>query len=457
MPRTTVGPFHLDRDVCTVLFCPRLRYGKNQFYGVCFSNAQGQALNILFIHQNYPGQFREHVPILAAGSECKVAFLTQRNDLGQAKDHFIGVYKSAHKPKANAWKYSTWFETVTGNAVGAAKACKILRDKGYVPDLVTGHANWGELLFVKDVWPNAALVGLFEYFFLAKGGLVGFDPEITENVDAAQILNVKNASTYLTYEKCDAGVSPTQWQLETHPPLIRPKLTAQHDGIRTDKLVPDHEGDYTVEHEGIRFARGEEIVTYIARNLEPARGFHLMMRSLPRLQALRPHARIAIIGGDQVSYGSSAPKGDTFRKMYTREMGDSVDWSRVHFLGKIPYGKLMQLISLAKCHVYLTVPFVLSWSMMEAMALEKTIVASDVAPVREVMEDGKTGFLVNFFKPLELAERIADVLAHKDNYREVGRRARQKIVSEYDFHTVRFPAWKRHCNQFLPVNKKFRV
>lgn len=412
-------------------------------------------MNILFIHQNYPGQYREYIPQLAATGDHKIAFLTQRTAVPQVKDHFIGVYKAMHKPKPETWRFARWFETTIGNAGGAARACKVLRDKGFIPDLVTGHANWGELIFVKDVWPDTKLIGLFEYYFLAKGGLVNFDPEVKSSLDSAQLLFVNNAPNYLSMEKCDAGVSPTKWQRDTHPLSLRGKITVLHDGIRTDKLKPDHDSDLKVTCGETTFVRGEEIITYIARNLEPSRGIHTMLRSLPRLQALRPKARLAVIGGDGVSYGSQPPKGQTFRGMLMAELGDSVDWSRVHFLGQLPYGTLMNLIRLARCHVYLTVPFVLSWSLMEAMALEKTVVATDVAPVREVVDDGKTGFLFDYFKPVDLAERVADVLAHKDNYRNIGIDARRRMVEEYDFLTLRFPAWKQFCNQFVPRAKQF--
>lgn len=414
-------------------------------------------MNILFIHQNYPGQFREYIPNLAATGQHKIAFLTQRTAVPKVTDHFIGVYKPMHKPKPEVWRFSRWFETTIGNAGGAARACKVLRDKGFMPDLVTGHANWGELIFVKDVWPDTKLIGLFEYYFLANGGLVNFDPEVKSSLDSAQLLFVNNAPNYLSWEKCDAGVSPTKWQRDTHPLSIRSKLSVLHDGIRTDRLLPDHTSDLKITIGDTSFARGEEIVTYIARNLEPSRGIHIMMRALPRLQALRPKARLAVIGGDGVSYGSQPPKGKTFRSMLIEELGDQVDWSRVHFLGQIPYDSLMNLIRISRCHVYLTVPFVLSWSLMEAMALEKTVVATDVAPVREVVENGKTGFLFDYFKTLDLAERIADVLAHPDNYRSVGQAARRRIVEDYDFLTVRFPAWKAFCNQLLPRAKQFSL
>ncbi|WP_275788394.1 glycosyltransferase [Pararhizobium gei] len=413
--------------------------------------------NILVVHQNYPGQYREIVPRLIRSGGNKVSFLTQRRDVTAPEDHFVGVYKSSHIPAATAWKYSTWYETALGNAVGAARACKLLKDNGFVPDIVTGHANWGELIFIQDIWPNVPIIGYFEYYFIAEGGLVGYDPEFREPPDMAPRLFANNAPTYLTYERCIAGISPTQWQKDTHPPSLQGKLNVIHDGIRTDRLIPDHHSDTKIEIGDTTFARGEEIVTYIARNLEPARGFHVMMRALPRLQSLRPNARVAIIGGDGVSYGSKLPAGQTFRARLVAELGDRVDWSKVHFLGQIPYRDLMALIRLANCHIYLTAPFVLSWSLLEAMALQKTVVATNVAPVREVITHGSTGFLIDYFKPEDLAEQVADVLAHHDNYRSVGVAARELVVRDYDFHHSRFPRWAALFNNFLPDSKKIDI
>lgn len=411
-------------------------------------------MDILFVHQNYPGQFREIVPTLAATGRHRIVFLTQQTRLPQAKDHMIAVYESAHKPAKDAWKYSAWFEESIGNAIGAGNGCKVLKQNGFKPDLIVGHANWGELLYIKETWPDAPLLGYFEYYFIAKGGLVGFDPEFPEAGDIGPRLFANNAINHLSFERCDFGFTATEWQKATHPPSMQGRIAVVHEGIRTDRLIPDHDGDFAVEFATTRFARGEEIVTYVARSLEPARGFHTMMRSLPRLQALRPNARVAIVGGDDVSYGRRLAEGHTFRDWLTRELGDSVDWSRVHFLGRIPYGKLIDLIKLARCHVYLTVPFIPSWSMLEAMALEKTIVSSDVAPIREIMTDGKTGLLVNFFQPVLLAERIADVLADSSNFRMIGTAARERLVSDYDFSTRTFPKWRTFVNAWLPARHR---
>ena len=412
-------------------------------------------MNILFVHQNYPGQYREIIPTLASTGRHGVVFLTQQTQQPRATDHMIVAYKPAHKPARNAWKYSAWFEESIGNAIGAGNACQVLRQNGFKPDLVMGHANWGELLYIKEIWPDVPLLGYFEYYFIAKGGLVGFDPEFPEAGDVGPRLFANNAINHLTFERCDFGITATEWQKTTHPPSMRDKLAVLHEGVRTDRLIPDHDSDFAVEFATARFARGEEIVTYIARNLEPARGFHTLMRSLPRLQALRPRARVAIVGGDEVSYGRKLAKGHTFRGWLTRELGDSVDWSRVHFLGRIPYSKLIGLMKLARCHVYLTVPFIPSWSMLEAMALEKTIVSNTVDPVREIMTDGRTGLLVDFFQPVQLAERVAEVLADRSNLRMIGVAAREKVVSEYDFLTQTFPKLRAFLNTWLPAKLRF--
>jgi glycosyltransferase involved in cell wall biosynthesis len=148
-----------------------------------------------------------------------------------------------------------------------------------------------------------------------------------------------------------------------------------------------------------------------------------MLRALPDLQARRPEGRVAIIGGDEISYGGRLPGGQTFRQKLTEELGERVDFSRVHFLGRVPYTDLVNLLRLARALVYLTTPFVVSWSLLEAMTLEKTIIAADVAQVRQYMEDGRTGFLVDFFSPADIAARIADALDHPEGFRAIGQAA----------------------------------
>jgi glycosyltransferase involved in cell wall biosynthesis len=398
-------------------------------------------MNLLFIHQNYPGQFRESVPRLAASGRHRIVFLTQRQVADAPKDHTVAVYRVNHKTADAVHRLARMFDTQVGVAQAVRDACAALKRRGFTPDLIIGHAGWGEMMFVADVFPDTPMVSYFEYYFIARGGSVGFDPEFPEVADVATLLHARNAMNYLSLVRSAAGFTASDWQKQTYPALFHPMIEVLHEGIRTDRLQPDHTSPIDVTVGGVRFQRGDELVTYIARNLEPVRGVHSMLRSLPTLQRLRPHARIAVIGGDDVSYGRKLDDGETFRARLVRELGDRVDWSRVHFLGQIPYGDLLALLRLARAHVYLTVPFVVSWSMLEAMALEKVVIASDVAPVRQFIRHGETGLLVDFFSPEAIATTIARVLAAPAEHAPIATAARHDMVNRYDFLNVAYPAF----------------
>lgn len=420
-------------------------------------------MRILFVHQNYPGQYREILPRLCTTATASttapsvfppgphdIHFLTQREKIHPPVGHKVHRYKRGDLP-ADKHPYTSWFQTCIANAIGAARAASTLHKQGFTPDVIVGHAGWGELLFLKEVWPNTPILGYFEYYFLAKGGMIGFDPEFRESPDIAARVLARNAPNHLSEQVCDAGYTASTWQKQTYPSSFQPKISVFHEGIRTDTLLPEHTAKLTVKNGDKLFDRDTELITYIARNLEPSRGFHTMMRALPDLQSRRPNAQIAIIGGDGISYGGRLANGQTFRDKMTAELGDQVDWSKVHFLGQIPYPTLIDLIKLSRCHVYLTTPFVVSWSMLEAMALEKTIVASDVAPVRQYITDCQNGFLIDFFSPAAIAEKIADVLAHPDHHREIGEQARRTVVSKYDFATVCYPQFLNRLAETLSI------
>lgn len=414
-------------------------------------------MNILIVHQNYPGQWREMLPRLCAGGRNKVVFLTQRKEIGEPKDHVVVIYEAAHRAKPGGWRYSNMFENMTGNGIGAAKACIELRKKGFTPDIIIGHTGWGEMTYLKEVWPKVPMVGSFEYYYIPKGGLFGFDKEFPEKPDIAYLLHSNNAYLHLNHLTCDGRHTATKWQRSTYPERLREGIEVYHEGVRTDRLKPDHASDIKVMVGDYEMSRQDKIVTYVARGLEPARGFHIMMRALPRLQKLARDARVVIIGADEIFYGLKLPEGKTFRGIFTKELDGKVDWARVHFAGRVAYGDYVRLLQLARCHVYLTAPFVLSWSLLESMALEKTIVASGVDPVREVIEDDRTGLLVDFFAYEHLAEKVARVLKHPTHYRAIGEEARRYAVATFDFATTCFPAYVRFLNGFLPQDRQIEI
>ena len=393
-------------------------------------------MNILFVHQNMPGQYRELVQWLAATGKHRIFFLTQRQNAPQIAGVETCIYKAHHKPGKDAYGLSKVWEECAGSGFGAAMAArKIEADHKFTPDIIVGHAGWGELSFMKQIWADVPIIGFFEYYYNMEGGLVGFDPEEPISDYAPFLMQARNVVPLSNIEAVDLGHSPTKWQMDRFPKRFHEKSYVCHDGIRTDKLGPDPKVSLRLSRMDRDVTRKDEIVTYVARNLERARGFHVFMRALPRLLEQRPNARVLVLGGNDVSYGGKSLHPGGLRAEMEAEVGKNVDWDRVHFLGQVPYDHYRKIVQISRCHIYLTMPFVLSWSLLESMAMEATVVASDVAPVREAISHGKNGLLVDFFDPTALADQVIDVLARPKKYAKLGTAARRKVVRHYDFLT----------------------
>ncbi len=414
-------------------------------------------MKILFVHQNFPGQYREIFQWLIAQGGHEIVFLTQRRDVKQVKGARIVHYATHHKPPESAYAASKYWEECCGNGLGAAFAAKKLDAEGFRPDIVVGHVGWGELTFLKEVWGDVPILGFFEYYFLARGGSVGFDPEFPASDHAPFLMHARNAVNFANIQTVDLGLSPTMFQRDTFPESFHAKIYVKHDGIRTEKLTPDASASVPLERLGRAVTREDEIFTYMARNMEPTRGFHKFMRALPHILDARPNARALIIGGNEVSYGKASASKGGYRAEMEREVGDRVDWSRVHFLGKVPYAAYRQIIQVSRCHVYLTVPFVLSWSCMESMSMGATIVASDTAPVREVITHGETGLLVDFHDHEALARQVTEVLARPGDVAHMGPAARRHMVEAYDFETVCLPEHIRRMNSLVPKARRIAL
>ena len=408
-------------------------------------------MKFLFVHQNMPGQYREVVEWLGARGEHQILFLTQRKECPAIPGVKTIRYPSHHIAKSNSYGLSKVWENATGCGYGAALAAQKLKDEtNFRPDIIIGHTGWGELLFLKQVWPDVPILGLFEYFYRSEGGSVGFDPEEPMNDHAPFLLEARNAVPYAALHQVDRGIVPTQWQCDRFPEVFHDKLHVLHDGIRTDRLMPDPDVRVRLGRMDRDLTRSDEVITYVARNMERTRGFHQFMRALPAIQKARPNARIIAIGGNDASYGQSSKHPGGLRGEMEDEVGHLIDWTRVHFVGRVPYQEFCRILQLSRCHIYLTMPFVLSWSLLEAMSIEATVVTSDVAPVREVVSHGKTGLLVDFFDPAALAEQVADVLARPKDYADIGPAARAHIVDQYDFLTRSLPRFLEHVSSLVP-------
>jgi glycosyltransferase involved in cell wall biosynthesis len=399
-------------------------------------------LRYLFVHQNFPGQFRHAARALADDPANEVVGVGEvRNLKGRPPLHprikVIG-YELKVGAGAQTHAYLRDFEGHVRRGQEVARLLLQLRDKaGFRPDVVVSHPGWGESLFLRDVFPDARHVQYSEYYYRATGADVGFDPEFPSSMNEHLRVRIKNSTQLQSLVSADAGLSPTAWQQGRYPPELGAKIRVIHDGI--DTAVAKPEPAAWIEVQGQRLAAGDEVVTYVARNLEPYRGFHVFMRMLEKLQALRPQARVLVVGGDEVSYGRPPEAGGTWRQHFTKQLEGRVDFSKVFFLGKVPYADFLKILQVSAAHVYLTYPFVLSWSMLEAMAAGGVLVGSRTAPVEEVIEDGRNGLLVDFFDVEAMAQRVADVLARPADYQGLREQARRTVLERYDLATVCLP------------------
>lgn len=391
-------------------------------------------MRLLFIHQNLPGQYKHLAPALAVkGNE--IVGLTDERNVSRAHHLLKGIrvaaYASPCGATASTHGYLQDAEAQVRRGQSVARALLELRRNGFAPDVVVGHPAWGECLFVKDVFPAAKLLLYAEFFYRSKGSDVDFDAEYPATFDQNCRLRLRNTTQLVNMESADAALSPTFWQRRQYPEFLRERISVVHDGIDTNRVQRRPDATFTLPG-GEVLTAADEVVTYVARNLEPYRGFHSFMRALPRMQAQRPNAKFVVVGGDDVSYGRRPPDGKTYRDILLSEVGANVDLSRLFFLGRIPYGAYLDLLGISSVHVYLTYPFVLSWSMIEAMACNCAVVASRTPPVEEVIEDGRNGHLVDFFSPEAIADKVDEVLRDRHERDRTGVAARQTVLDRYD-------------------------
>ncbi|MBE9610317.1 glycosyltransferase family 4 protein [Chitinilyticum piscinae] len=401
-------------------------------------------MRYLLIHQNFPGQYKHLFPALAKKPDNLVVgigeeHLVRQRFNGAELPHNMKLigYKSPHAAGEHTHPYLKGFE---GNIRRGQQVTRVLLDlkkRGFYPDILLGHPGWGEMLFARDVFPKSKIISFCEFYYRGTGADVGFDPEFGSNLDDYCRIRVKNSTLTQALLDCDLGIAPTEWQKSVHPPEFHHKIAVVHDGIDTVQVAPNPEASFTLA-DGRVLTRRDQVVTFVNRNLEPYRGFHSFMRALPIMMAQNPHAQFVVVGGDDVSYGRKPPEGG-YRKLYLKEVADKIDHARVHFTGKLPYHAYLSLLQISSAHLYLTYPFVLSWSMIEAMSAGCIVIGSNTTPVTEVIKDGRNGLLVDFFDHQGIAATITRAMSNPTKYHPLREQARLTAISQYDLQSVCLP------------------
>ena len=397
-------------------------------------------MNILFVHNNFPGQFARLAQVLVDRKHNVHA-------IGGPSARGISVcpthkYRQGRHPSKDLYPFADRFEQDCLRGVAAAMVGSELSKHGFRPDVIIGHPGWGEMMFLSDVWPKAKVVTYAEYLNSPLHTYVGFDPEFGQRHLLGDVhLRAKNAGLLTTLTSSDLLISPTEWQRSLHPEVLRSRIRVVHDGIDTERVKPAN-GARLRTPSGTVLKGGDEVVTYVNRHLEPLRGMHILLRALPKLLAARSDCHVLIIGSDQgVPYGNAPKDGRTWKQILMSATDDRIDWSRVHWMGWVNYDAYLAALHLSRAHVYLTYPFVLSLSLLEALSAGCTVIASHVDPVREVIEDGKQGMLVDFFDVNGLVDKIIKVLTSKRNsFAQMQDAGRQTVVESYS-RRVCMPRW----------------
>jgi glycosyltransferase involved in cell wall biosynthesis len=409
----------------------------------------------LFIHQNFPAQYLHLAHHYADRPDNKVYFITQSNT-NQMRGVIKLIYRAEHPAGTNCHPYTIDIDKAIRTGMAVAEVCKMLRGQGVRPDIIVGHNGWGETLFVKDVFPDVPLLANFEFFYHSRGADVGFDPEFSSVFfNDPSRLRALNAINMIGFAAADWGHAATRWQRSLYPAEMQRRLTAIHEGVNSDAVRPNPEAWFKLARDSLTLTCRDEVVTYVSRSLEPYRGFHIFMRALPEVLKRRPRAHVIIIGNDGISYGPPAQPGSNFREMMLKELEARLDLGRVHFLGQVPYAQYLNILQVSSVHVYLTYPFVLSWSFVEAMSSGCLVLGSDTPPVVEFLKDGVNGLTVDFFSPKAVAERIDEVLDHPDRMQDIREAARRTAVRLFDFKRRQLPRWERLLKDLM--NRQHRA
>lgn len=385
-------------------------------------------MKVLFFHPNMPGQYKHLARIFGEDPNNQIVFLTKPKPGVEIPGVKKVEYTASREVQKETHRYLIGLERAVYASQEIWRLCKKMKDEGFVPDVIVGHFGWGDGLFMKDIFPDTPILAFLEFYYNAHGADVDFLEENQTTDDDKARIRMKNAIHLFNMTYCDWGMCPTFFQRDRHPEMFYDKISVIHDGIDTDVFTPKNDKKVTLPN-GVTLTAKDEVITYVARNFEPYRGFPQFMRAAELIQKRRPNAHIIMVGQDGVSYGKQPEDGVPYRKTMMKEV--DLDMSRFHYLGYLQQDELLKVMQVSSAHIYLTVPFVLSWSMMESMSAGCLMVCSETEPVTEVIEHEKNGLLVDFFDHEALAKTIDNVFEHETRYQHLRDAARQTILDKY--------------------------
>jgi glycosyltransferase involved in cell wall biosynthesis len=382
-------------------------------------------MHILFVHQNFPAQFGHVADYLVRQKGFRCTFASQKSP-GQVG----GVERIQYHIQGGATERTHYCSRTFENAVWHSHALyEALRARPDIrPDLIVAHSGFLSTVFLRELY-DCPIVNYFEYFYRTRDSDMDFRPDFPSPPLNRLRARARNAGLLLDLENCDCGYSPTRWQRDRLPRLFHDKIRVIFDGIDTQLWqprpgLPRRVGDRAIPPD-------MKIVTFVARGMESMRGFDIFMKAANLLARQRPDVVFVVVGEDRICYGGDKDVTGTpsFKEWVLAQ--DRYDLSRFVFTGLLPTQTLAELFSLSDLHIYLTVPFVLSWSLMDALACGTTVLASDTPPVREMIEHGKNGLLADFFDVEGLARAASQVLDAPGDYRHLGAAGVELVRSRY--------------------------
>ena len=410
-------------------------------------SAPHQKRKILIMHQNFPGQFdliaralraRGDEVVTIGGPTARpiegIPFVRWTTSRGSTKD----IYYQAVRAEA---------DLIRGTA--AAQAAEQVKQRGFLPDLIIAHPAWGETIHLNLIYPDVPQLLFGELYYQPRGLDSDFDPEFgSPKLEQHMRVTAKNAGQSLAFSMASRIICPTPFQASTFPPVFRPLISVLHEGIDATRAA--RRPAKLELSDGRSLDGSKPVITFINRRFEPLRGFHVFMRALPAFLDACPDAEVVLIGEEQgVSYGATLPGGEQWKARMLAEVGDRLDLSRVHFLGRVDHARMVDALSISWGHVYYTYPFVLSWSLLEAMACECLILGSDTAPVRDAVEHGRNGLLFDFFDINALSNAMIRAAREPASLAPLRKAARQTVLDRFDSRTTGLPGWLRLIDETL--------